>query len=351
MGRWYRCNDSFVSLSTLQEVLSEKVYILFFSRTNQRPAASTASNGVSSRDCNGRETSKSPKTALPPKGAQTKPYEQSSWKDISAIPKVDKAPSSPRMKFNISGNSSSKRAPATNNGKFACKNQSLGSNGERAPGTDNGKVAHKNQSLGSNGERPRATDNGKIAYKDEAFRSDGERTPATDNGKIAHKNLSLGSNGERAPATDNGKIAYENQSIGLNGDVKDPVSLEKREKAKTSLINKDGLHRDKKADIIGGNSSKASLLSRENGGTGSVKTELCEGIGTRDRLTAGEVPDHSELDNSGLHVHSGVSGPKRKSQDSCILFARDDQSRAEVEGLKEMYVARYNIQLKRNLTL
>ncbi|VVA31924.1 Hypothetical predicted protein [Prunus dulcis] len=336
MGRWYRCNDSFVSLSTLQEVLSEKVYILFFSRTNQRPAASTASNGVSSRDCNGRETSKSPKPSLPPKGAQMKPYEQSSWKDISAIPKVDKAPSSPRMKFNISGNSSSKRAPATNNGKIACKNQSLGSNGERAPGTDNGKVAHKNQSLGSNGERPRATDNGKIAYKDEAFRSDGERTPATDNGKIAHKNLSLGSNGERAPATDNGKIAYENQSIGLNGDVKDPVSLEKREKAKTSLINKDGLLRDKKSDIIGGNSSKASLLSRENGGTGSVKTELCEGIGTRDRLTAGEVPDHSELDNSGLHVHSGVSGPKRKSQDSCILFARDDQSRAEVEGLKEI---------------
>ncbi|KHG21118.1 Ubiquitin carboxyl-terminal hydrolase 25 -like protein [Gossypium arboreum] len=31
MGRWYCCNDSFVSLSTLQEVLSEKVYILFFS--------------------------------------------------------------------------------------------------------------------------------------------------------------------------------------------------------------------------------------------------------------------------------------------------------------------------------
>ncbi|XP_021832110.1 ubiquitin carboxyl-terminal hydrolase 25 [Prunus avium] len=336
MGRWYRCNDSFVSLSTLQEVLSEKVYILFFSRTNQRPAASTASNGVSSRDCNGHETSKSPKPALPPKGAQTKPYEQSSWKDISAISKVDKAPSSPRMKFNISGNSSTKRAPATNNGKFACKNQSLGSNGERAPGTDNGKVAHKNQSLGSNGERPRATDNGKIAYKDESFRSDGERTPPTDNGKIAHKNLSLESNGERAPATDNGKIAYENQSIGLNGEVKDPVSLEKREKAKTSLINKDGLHRDKKSDIIGGNSSKASLLSRENGGTGSVKTELCEGIGTRDRLTAGEVPDHSELDNSDLHGHSGVSGPKRKSQDSCILFARDDQSRAEVEGLKEI---------------
>ena len=53
MGRWYCCNDSFVSVSTLQEVLSEKVYILFFSCTNQRPtSASTAlaSNGIRSRE-------------------------------------------------------------------------------------------------------------------------------------------------------------------------------------------------------------------------------------------------------------------------------------------------------------
>ncbi|KAF9586919.1 hypothetical protein IFM89_039791 [Coptis chinensis] len=38
MGRWYCCNDSFVSISNLQEVVSEKVYILFFARSNQRPA-------------------------------------------------------------------------------------------------------------------------------------------------------------------------------------------------------------------------------------------------------------------------------------------------------------------------
>ncbi|GJZ42910.1 ubiquitin carboxyl-terminal hydrolase 25 [Tanacetum coccineum] len=37
VGCWYCCNDSYVSVSNLQEVLSEKVYILFFSRTKQRP--------------------------------------------------------------------------------------------------------------------------------------------------------------------------------------------------------------------------------------------------------------------------------------------------------------------------
>ena len=68
MGRWYCCNDSFVSLSTLQDVLSEKVYILFFSRTNRR-SANTASNGAKSCDCNGHEASKRPKPALQPKGS------------------------------------------------------------------------------------------------------------------------------------------------------------------------------------------------------------------------------------------------------------------------------------------
>ncbi|XP_018502668.2 ubiquitin carboxyl-terminal hydrolase 25 [Pyrus x bretschneideri] len=363
IGRWYCCNDSSVSLSTLQKVLSEKVYILFFSRTNQRPAlASTASNGVSSHDCNGRETSKILKSALPPKGVQTKPY------DVSAVSKVDKVPSSPRMKFNLSGNSISKRASITDNGITVYKNQSLGSNGERSTSTANGKSVYKNQSLKSNEERVPATDNGKIAYKNESCGSNGERTPANDNGKIADNNQLLGTNGERARATDTGKIPYKNQSTGLNGDAKDSVSLEKSEKS--LLINRDCLNRDKGTAIVDGNSSQASLLSqlndvkteacegidtkdrlaarkvpnssqasllsRGNGGTGSVKIESCEGIGTKDRLPAGKVPDTSESEKSGLHGRSKVSGSKRKFLDSCILFAPDAQSQAEVEGLKEI---------------
>ncbi|CAM8954664.1 unnamed protein product [Rhodiola kirilowii] len=70
MGRWYCCNDSFVTLSSLQEVLSEKVYILFFSRTTQRPSPtgtnisfngmkSSASNGTKSCASNGIKSSAS----------------------------------------------------------------------------------------------------------------------------------------------------------------------------------------------------------------------------------------------------------------------------------------------------
>ncbi|XP_047310659.1 ubiquitin carboxyl-terminal hydrolase 25 [Impatiens glandulifera] len=62
MGRWYCCNDSYVTVSTLPEVLSEKVYMLFFTRTKQRPAATNGdahcSNGIKHQVCSGSETSK-----------------------------------------------------------------------------------------------------------------------------------------------------------------------------------------------------------------------------------------------------------------------------------------------------
>ncbi|KAI3465979.1 hypothetical protein Pfo_022642 [Paulownia fortunei] len=59
IGRWYCCNDSYVSMSTLQEVLSEKVYILFFSRAKQRPRAKVdlMVNGSISHESNGSKTS------------------------------------------------------------------------------------------------------------------------------------------------------------------------------------------------------------------------------------------------------------------------------------------------------
>ncbi|KAJ6770335.1 UBIQUITIN CARBOXYL-TERMINAL HYDROLASE 42 [Salix purpurea] len=121
IGRWYCCNDSFVTVSTLQEVLSEKVYVLFFSRTNQRPASTTssfASYGVKSRESNGCVDFKSSKAAVPLKALPTKPQaEQSSKKDISVMSKIDRVPSSPPVKFSICGNSGSKSTALSINGR------------------------------------------------------------------------------------------------------------------------------------------------------------------------------------------------------------------------------------------
>ncbi|MCI11661.1 ubiquitin carboxyl-terminal hydrolase 25-like, partial [Trifolium medium] len=136
MGRWYCCDDSCVTLASLQEVLSEKVYILFFSRTNQKPASvngSLASNGVKPHHSNGSQASDSPKVDVQFKAVHAKSNsEQSSRKDMPSVSKIGKVPPGLRVKFDINGSSNSKRSPApvNVNGKVdVFSNQPLLTNG------------------------------------------------------------------------------------------------------------------------------------------------------------------------------------------------------------------------------
>lgn len=120
-GRWYCCDDSSVSLATLKEVLSEKVYILFFSRTNQRSVPISngfASNGIKSHHSNGGQASECPKINVPLKAVHSKSdSQQSPWKGMPSVSKIGKELSNPRVKFNFNGNSSSKRCLEGVNGK------------------------------------------------------------------------------------------------------------------------------------------------------------------------------------------------------------------------------------------
>lgn len=253
MGRWYCCNDSLVSLSTVQEVLSEKVYILFFSRTNQRQessniAVSNISNGVKSHDCNGHEASKNMKASLPPKGAHVKPHDESSFKDISMMSKVDKAPTSQPVKFNINGKRST---------------------------------------------------------------------------------------------TGNGKVVMKNQGMETNGSVNGSIHMEKIEKTKSTVGRINGLNKNEKVESTDGENRQPFVSRKENGSTAKVgvsseNPDTCEGSGIRNRLTTVRESDHKDLVNGGRNFHSEVSGSKRKPQDSCILFARDAESRAKVDELKKV---------------
>lgn len=163
MGRWYCCNDSYVSLSTLQGVLSEKVYILFFSRTNARispPSKAFASHNVKNRDCNGNNTSKNPRTALPVKTRHTKQnVEHSSGMDTSTISKVDKVPSSLQIKSNSFEKTVSKRVLATGNGKLDVhKNQILEKNGDVVEKSEKGTPSLANSNGFSINKRVAAAD-------------------------------------------------------------------------------------------------------------------------------------------------------------------------------------------------
>ncbi|XP_019193407.1 PREDICTED: ubiquitin carboxyl-terminal hydrolase 25 [Ipomoea nil] len=95
MGRWYCCNDSYVSHSSLQDVLSEKVYILFFSRAKQRPPSAKKclpSNGLKNNESNGTSKSEIPKGHLAkPENMKQFSGHQSEINN-SASSKVDQVP-------------------------------------------------------------------------------------------------------------------------------------------------------------------------------------------------------------------------------------------------------------------
>ncbi|XXG68290.1 hypothetical protein AAC387_Pa06g1409 [Persea americana] len=120
-GRWYCCNDSYVTVSSLQEVLSEKVYILFFSRANQRPKPTKTvfpHNGKKSSVSNGNAVSVNQKETVP-KANGVHPSE----KDTPIISSTDKVPSNQGIKFNLK-RPVSKRTDANGNGTVEVHNNS-----------------------------------------------------------------------------------------------------------------------------------------------------------------------------------------------------------------------------------
>ncbi|XP_052206993.1 ubiquitin carboxyl-terminal hydrolase 25-like isoform X2 [Diospyros lotus] len=128
MGRWYCCNDSFVKLTNLQEVLSEKVYILFFSRTRQRPGTAanlvSVSNGVNCQECNGTDTSKQQSVAYTDQHAN-----HSSEKENLIRSKDNKVSSSVQINLSSSRNSATKKPFASVNGKIVVQKRQYNGDG------------------------------------------------------------------------------------------------------------------------------------------------------------------------------------------------------------------------------
>ncbi|TKY49314.1 Ubiquitin carboxyl-terminal hydrolase 25 [Spatholobus suberectus] len=260
MGRWYCCDDSCVTVATLQEVLSEKVYILFFSRTNQRPVSSSnslATNGVKPHS-NGSQASECPKVGVPLKAVHAKSSsELSSWKDMPSVSMTAKASSSSRVKFDINGSSTSKRNPA----------------------------------------------------------------PVSVNGKVD---------------------VSRNQPLVINGHVKDSVSLENGKKNPSSLPTRNGIDKNK-VDVVDKLKRKEPTFT--NGHTDkqtvdihSVKSDSREDT-DRSRVIAGRGPDNFKQESNGLNSKPKILGNKRKVQEApCILLARDGQSQARVQELKDILV-------------
>ncbi|KAK4767870.1 hypothetical protein SAY87_003011 [Trapa incisa] len=277
MGRWYCCNDAYVSVATLEEVLSEQVYILFFSRTKQRPASSAAHLlpiEAISKDCNGNGTCKRHAPDPPSKPSHMKPLvEESAWTNVSLSPKVEKVQAGPKMKFNIAGNAGSRI---------------------------NGKVEpYKNHLVEGNGD---------IEHLVQLYKSDKYKSVLPNDNVHGDENIDLIVGGKK------------NQTIVPSScDENDRTNASDAEKTEPSA------------------SENGHCNVGERVLPNSVKSVLCESNSVIIREAKINKHGYRKQINGSCPGYPDLSGSKRKLQESCcILLAQDAQSRTKVEELKDL---------------
>ncbi|KAE8723462.1 Ubiquitin carboxyl-terminal hydrolase 25 [Hibiscus syriacus] len=345
MGRWYCCNDTFVSLSTLQEVLSEKVYILFFSRANQRTGShgtTVSSNGVKQHDSNGSEASKILK-AVQLKPVQTKPcVEQSSQK-------VGKLSSSPRVKFNISEKPGPRKLPLTSNGKVDF---------------------HKTQTIAVNG----------VSMDSIRMEKNGKDTLSSMNrnctDKIGKVDVVAGGNNQQFAWSNGNKpdsfVVNGTRSMAVRGQIDTTLSDasdnlgQKKSSENSCAISVPKIKSEDSYDILGTkhkseDSSDVSGAKRkyENScnfsGTKRISEYSCNLPGSKRKSddsfdnsvpmtkpkdssfnVRGNIKFKDSCNHSGLKETEGIGDFSMLKGKSCVLLSQDAQSRAEVEKMKEM---------------
>ncbi|XP_020268942.1 ubiquitin carboxyl-terminal hydrolase 25 [Asparagus officinalis] len=133
VGRWYCCNDAHVSLSSTQEVLSEKVYILFYLRNNQSPRSSKSCPPCKTKPAVSDRIEVSPqhKTTELSKPSIFGSNGISSKNNVSTILKNGKTSTNPQIKSINIKNHELKKAIANENGNSKVHtNGSMEKNGD-----------------------------------------------------------------------------------------------------------------------------------------------------------------------------------------------------------------------------
>uniref|UniRef100_A0A803N7N5 ubiquitinyl hydrolase 1 n=1 Tax=Chenopodium quinoa TaxID=63459 RepID=A0A803N7N5_CHEQI len=285
MGRWYCCNDSYVTLSTLQEVLSEKAYILFFTRNGQRPVAvdnTAVLNGVKPYRINGSNMPKSLRSSIPAKVMNMKSSNAPSL--VKSIPFASKnVDASAILQNKLSGitNSLAKRVSGSDSGTVDVQ--------KKETVRSNGKPSHSVcKQMNGNNVHSMQDNNGKC--------SNGEHNA------VASSQVLI-----------NGDTHLKNGNLGpVKGSLCEDNGLKNKETAR-KVIDNGVIHngqRNERSDFSG----PRKLENGENAG--------------------------KMLDNGALHNGQSYNFPGSKrnleDRDSCILLAQDAKSRAKVEEFKEL---------------
>ncbi|XP_021764623.1 ubiquitin carboxyl-terminal hydrolase 25-like [Chenopodium quinoa] len=285
MGRWYCCNDSYVTLSTLQEVLSEKAYILFFTRNGQRPVAvdNTAMlNGVKPYGINGSNMPESPRSSIPAKAMNMK---------SSNAPSLVK-----RFPFA----SKSVDASAILQNKLSGITNSLA---KRVSGRDNGTVdVQKKEAMRSNGKPNHSVCKQMNGNNVHSMQDNNGKCRNGEHNAVASSQVLI-----------NGDTHLKNGNLGpVKGSLCEDNGLKNKETTK-KVIDNGVIHngqRNERSDLSG----PRNLENGEN---------------------AGKMFDNGACHNGQSYNSLGYKR-NLEDRDSCILLAKDAKSRAKVEEFKEL---------------
>ncbi|GFZ12383.1 ubiquitin-specific protease 25 [Actinidia rufa] len=324
MGRWYCCNDSFVKLSSLQEVLSEKVYILFFARTKQRPGPTKPalpSNGVKSQASNGSHTSKSSTITQPAKAVYTKQSVDNSFeKDNLTGSKDNKVPSSTQANLSSFGNSGAKKFPSTVDVKIVFnKSQSNGKNGDVKASISTGNGGTKMSSINGNGVAKSKTvdgiDNGNIKAFPFANGNGKIKSAPTNSVEASFSEDNHARNGVTMEGVVN---KHELKNGGVNGPSTISGSKRKlQDEDSGSLFAKDAHSQAKLEGFIESLGKEASSVLRSCGWTEEVDRYMCSRKKVYSREAGEMESDNNELKYialGGWYGHPGEAEEEAKKE-------------------------------------
>ncbi|KAL3502998.1 hypothetical protein ACH5RR_037447 [Cinchona calisaya] len=337
MSRWYCCNDASVTLSSLQEVLSEKVYILFFTRSKQRqPLVKTGSlaNGFKCHQSNGID-------------AKASKYHQSNGIDANG---------SKCRPSNGSGANGPKCSQS--NGSEANGSKDHQSNGSDANGS-RGHQSNGSDANGSKGHQSNGCDASKILNSGQSEKLDAKHvsdehlqtndliTPKVDkvpSGLLRKLSVSENSDTRKYPVNGGIKIIiHKKESVEKTSKPTSSTDPKNNQNNVLTLTDRNGVSKVRPDDAFDTAKSRSSFTVAngnckiQNVNGDSLEEDRHEDHARRDNMVIGRTPNYKVECNQDVKTHSDCS-LKRKSQDKdpCVLLAKDAKSRAKVEEFKKV---------------
>ncbi|KAL3821306.1 hypothetical protein ACJIZ3_007211 [Penstemon smallii] len=368
-GRWFCCNDSYVSVSSLQEVLSEKVYILFFSRTKQRPRARVdlVANGSKSHESNGSKTPIIQKTGCQEKSTcsrqtsdnhsernnSTKSQESNGTESFIQKSGCLEKPVSKKISASHSKINNSTTYIASNGTKTATI--SMSDRAETPVSMTKISDNHSEPNISVPSFKSNASNSSGIqkvgalvepvsmdASNNHSLTSNSTKSKVDQRFSSQQNNVSVPGSTKKLFATGNSEISvYKRESQDENGSKEASITSEEIDQTGLPVNERNGLSKNS-ADVqtpkegpssLGNNSGQTGIIAVD-----SSKISILEVNGGKTMIASQNRLNCKYLQNGDVMGSSNNSGLKRKTTDShsCILLARDAPSRARVEDFKEM---------------